>query len=62
MRLDQRSEGSWVLEIRAGTSQMGTSSVAQAELVGALGEEKGVGRGIGCQMWFLCRRQGEGLH
>lgn len=36
-------EASWVLGIRAGALQLGAISVAPAELVGALGEEKGVG-------------------
>lgn len=39
-------EASWVLGIRAGALQLGLISVAPAELVGALGEEKGVGRGF----------------
>lgn len=39
-------EASWVLGIRAGALQLGAISVAPAELVGALGEEKGVGRGF----------------
>lgn len=39
-------KASRVLGIRPGASEMGTVSVAGAGLVGALGEEKGMGRGF----------------